>query len=43
MHMEAAFISTSVSQRMNEPAIVMEGEDHRRRLGKESFINKGII
>ena len=35
VHMEAAFIGAPVNKSMNEPAIVVEGEDHRRCLGKE--------
>jgi hypothetical protein len=30
VHMEARFIGAPMNQRMNEPAIVVEGEDHRR-------------
>ena len=35
VYMEAAFIGASVNQGMNEPAIVVEGEDHRRFFGEE--------
>src|ERR1035438_7847283 len=35
VHMEAAFIGAPVNKSMNEPAIVVEGEDHWRRLSKE--------
>jgi len=35
MHMEAAFIGAPVNKRVNEPAIVMEGKDHRRCLSKK--------
>ncbi len=35
VYMKAAFIGAPMNEGMNEPAIVVEGEDHRRRLGKE--------
>src|SRR5664279_1385034 len=35
VHMETPLIGASVHQGMNEPAIIMEGEDHRRTRGEE--------